>query len=147
MYKSNGRMISSSEMIWLNLVEFWPLHPFLATLPRSNSVRSTIRDSFQDELFSLLGMGVNISNAQPSVCLNDAIAQQKTTSTLTPFTTEEFIGRTVGYFQHWISQLSQSNILQATIAVYNFYQIYQSLWMHQYVISIDRWSLSLISLP
>jgi hypothetical protein len=82
-------------------------------------------------------MGVNIANPQPSVCLNDAIDQQKTNSTMTPFTTEEFIGRTVGCFQHWISQLSQSNILQATIAVYSFYQIYQSLWMHQYVSLID----------
>ncbi len=79
-----------------------------------------------------LGIGVNISNTQPSVCLNDAIDQQKTTSlTLEHFTIEEFIGRTVGYLQKWVLQLSQSDILQATIAINNFYQFYESHWMHQ----------------
>ena len=47
---------------------------------------------------------------------------------------EEFLGRTIGYFHQWISKLSQPNILQATISVYNFYQVYQSLWMHQSVL-------------
>lgn len=76
-------------------------------------------------------MGVNISNSQPSVCINDAIDQQKSNSHLTHFTIEEFIGRTVGYLEKWVSQLSQANILQATIAIHNFYQFYESHWMHQ----------------
>ncbi len=74
---------------------------------------------------------MNISNSQPSVCLNDAIDQQKSSSNLKHFTIEEFIGRTIGYLQKWISQLSQSNSLQATIALNNFYQFYESHWMHQ----------------
>lgn len=78
-----------------------------------------------------LGIGVNISNAQPSVCLNSAIDQQKTDANLAHFTIEEFIGRTVGYFEQWVCQLSQANVLQATIAVYQFYQFYESHWMHQ----------------
>lgn len=84
--------------------------------------------------FGFVGIGVNVSNSEPSVCLNDAIDQQKSTKTLTNFTMEEFLGRTIGYFHQWISQLSQSNILQATISIYNFYQVYQSLWMHQSVL-------------
>ncbi|CAF1409658.1 unnamed protein product [Adineta steineri] len=87
-----------------------------------------------------LGLGVNISNSEPSVCLNDAIDQQKPTLTLDHFTIEEFIGRTVGYLQQWISQLSQSNILQATIAIHNFYQFYESHWMHQNKdVFVDKW--------
>lgn len=81
--------------------------------------------------FCFLGIGVNISNAQPSVCLNDAIDQLKPTLNLTHFTIEEFIGRTVGYFQQWVSQLSQPNNLQAIIAINKFYQLYESYWMHQ----------------
>jgi len=87
-----------------------------------------------------LGIGVNVSNSEPSVCLNDAIDQQKSTKTLTHFTMEEFLGRTIGYFHQWISKLSQPNILQATISVYNFYQIYQSLWMHQnQEVFVEKW--------
>jgi biotin-(acetyl-CoA carboxylase) ligase len=82
-------------------------------------------------LISCSGIGVNISNSSPSACLNDAIDQEKSVSTLTHFTIEEFIGRTVGYFQKWVSQLSQSNIVQAVIAINNFYQFYESHWMHQ----------------
>ncbi len=63
--------------------------------------------------------------------MNDAIDHEKTISNLAHFTIEEFIGRTVGYLQQWVSQLSQSNILQATIAIYNFYQFYEAHWMHQ----------------
>jgi hypothetical protein len=74
---------------------------------------------------------VNISNSQPSVCLNDVIDQQKPDLNLKHFTIEEFIGRTIGYLQKWISQLTQSNTLQATIALNNFYQFYESHWMHQ----------------
>lgn len=74
---------------------------------------------------------MNISNAQPSVCLNDSIDQQKSGMNLQHFTIEEFIGRTVGYFQNWISELTQSNIPNATIAINNFYQFYESHWMHQ----------------
>jgi len=84
----------------------------------------------KESIFAL-GIGVNISNAQPSVCLNDAIDQQKTSSTLAHFTIEEFIGRTVGYLQKWVSELSQPNILQASTAIKNFYQFYESHWMHQ----------------
>lgn len=79
----------------------------------------------------LLGIGVNISNSQPSICLNDAVDQQKTNLNLPHFTIEEFIGRTIGYFQKWISQLTQTNIIQATKAIHNFYQFYESHWMHQ----------------
>lgn len=63
--------------------------------------------------------------------MNDAIDQQKTGTNLEHFTKEEFIGRTVGYLQKWVSELSQSNILQASIAINNFYQFYESHWMHQ----------------
>jgi len=87
-------------------------------------------------LYSLLsnvlfcvGMGVNISNNQPSVCINDAIDKQNLN--FTHFTIEEFIGRTVGYFERWVSQLSQANMLQATISIHKFYQFYESHWMHQ----------------
>ncbi len=65
------------------------------------------------------------------MCLNDVIDQQKPSFNLVHFTIEEFIGRTVGYLQEWVSQLSQSNMLQATIAINNFYQFYESHWMHQ----------------
>ena len=74
---------------------------------------------------------MNISNSQPSVCVNDAIDQQKIHSNLQHFTIEEFIGRTVGYFQKWVGQLSQANNLQAVIGINNFYQFYESHWMHQ----------------
>lgn len=85
-------------------------------------------------LFDLSGIGLNIYNSKPSVCLNDAIdQQQKTSPALKHFTIEEFIGRTVAYFQRWSLLLSQANILKATIAVQQFYQIYESLWMHQSV--------------
>ena len=59
------------------------------------------------------------------------IDQQKTRSNLQHFTIEEFIGRTVGYFQKWVAELSHANISQAVIAVNNFYQFYESHWMHQ----------------
>lgn len=90
-----------------------------------------IEINYFTQFFLSLGIGVNISNPQPSVCLNDAIDQQKSTLHLAHFTIEEFIARTVGYLQQWVSQLSQSNILQATIAINNFYQYYESHWMHQ----------------
>ena len=76
------------------------------------------------------GIGVNIFNPRPSVCLNDLIDQQKSNSSLSHFTIEEFVGQTVGYLQKWVSELSQSNI-QATTAINNFYQLYTSHWMHQ----------------
>lgn len=86
--------------------------------------------SFNEIIFRL-GIGVNISNSQPSVCLNDAIDQQNSSLNLKHFTIEEFIGRTIGYLQKWIFQLSQANTLQANIALNNFYQFYESHWMHQ----------------
>ncbi|CAF0800403.1 unnamed protein product [Rotaria sordida] len=92
-----------------------------------------------------LGIGVNIFNSQPSICLNDVIDQHKSTSNLAHFTIEEFIGRTVSYFQKWVSQLSQSNISQATIAINNFYQFYESHWMHQNKeVFVDKWQEKVI---
>ncbi|CAF3111651.1 unnamed protein product [Rotaria sp. Silwood2] len=92
-----------------------------------------------------ISIGVNIFNTQPSVCLNDVIDQQKSTLNLSHFTIEEFIGRTVGYFQKWVSQLSQSNISQARIAINNFYQFYESHWMHQNKeVFVDKWQEKVI---
>ncbi|CAF1370591.1 unnamed protein product [Adineta ricciae] len=87
-----------------------------------------------------LGIGVNVFNTQPSTCINDSIDQQKPMLNLPHFTTEEFIGRTVAYLQQWVSQLSQSNIRQATIAIHNFYRFYESHWMHQnQEVFVDKW--------
>ncbi|UJR37876.1 hypothetical protein I4U23_030566 [Adineta vaga] len=87
-----------------------------------------------------LGIGLNISNTEPTICINNAIDQQKPRLNLTHFTVEEFIGRTVGYLQQWVSQLSQTNKTQATTAINNFYQFYESHWMHQNKdVFVDKW--------
>ncbi|CAF2160185.1 unnamed protein product [Rotaria magnacalcarata] len=92
-----------------------------------------------------LGIGVNISNIQPSVCLNNAIDQQQSTSNLTHFTIEEFIGRTIGFFQKWTSQLTQSDSVKATAAIHDFYQFYESHWMHQNKeVFVDKWQETVI---
>ena len=78
-----------------------------------------------------LGLGVNVSNAHPSVCLNDTIAQTTSAAALSPFMNEEFIGRTVGYLHQWVAALAQPNVLQAILVTNSFYQFYECHWMHQ----------------
>jgi biotin-(acetyl-CoA carboxylase) ligase len=118
--------------------DFAKLGGILATSSISNndasiklgSLNKSHRSIYRRDLL-FLGIGINISNAYPSICLNDAINEQKTILPLKIFTVEEFIGRTVSYLYLWISRLSQSNVREATMAMNEFYQLYQSLWLHQ----------------
>lgn len=82
------------------------------------------------EFFVILGCGVNISNKDPTTCLNDIILQHNNNcsspdSHLQPFAVEEFVARLITQIEHLIRQFQED-------FGDSFYDLYHQHWLHRY---------------
>ncbi|CAF1012847.1 unnamed protein product, partial [Didymodactylos carnosus] len=125
----------SPEYKSMNLKIKWPNDIFIGEESKLGGILATSSISGDDSSITI-GCGVNIHNSSPSICVNDVINNINKTKnmTLDEFTTEEFIVRTLNFVNTWISDLTTNNQSNANKSINHFYRIYESLWMHQYVL-------------
>ena len=73
------------------------------------------------------GCGVNVSNSQPTVCINDVIHQhnREQGSNLRPLSTSELLARTVSAMEACVTQFQDKGH-------HDFCQLYYKYWLHRY---------------
>ena len=73
------------------------------------------------------GCGVNVSNSQPTICINDVIHQHNCEQglNLKPLTVSELLARTVSTFEACVTQFQDKGHL-------DFCQLYYKYWLHRY---------------